>query len=239
MNWMGSERWKTPPIIGYATDSMDHEEAQKVMSRMLEEQNRIWFVTGGLPPNDPENQLERLLADTSYKALDSWYEDFRLLAYATPRALEGIELSDVGATLVGSNTSQITINGYRMPPVVEPGDVVPVEIHYRIEAPNEANLRWFVQLLTGEGYPVALLDTAPDDGYTLFSSLPHQKDLVERAGLMLPADLPAGEFQVIAGLYNPDSPDMERLREPDGADYVQFGTLIVEQPDTTSGETEG
>ena len=131
--------------------------------------------------------------------------------------------------LVGNRTSQVTILGARIPESVDAGDAVPIEIHYRIEGPNEANLRWFVQMLTGDGYPVALLDTAPDDGYTPFSSLSAQEELIERAGLLLPPDLPEGEYVLIAGLYNPDSPEAERLRAPDGADYVQLGTLAVER----------
>lgn len=239
MNWFATDCWKTPPIYGYAVDSMQHEEAQKVMARILEDEGRIWFVTGGLPPNDPENTLERWLADTSYKATDTWYEDYRLLAYATPRALDDVELKKIGIPLVGNQTSQVLINGFRMPKNVQAGDAVPVEIHFNIDGPNDANLRWFVQVLTVTGYPVALLDTAPDDGYTPFSALPYQENLVERAGLLLPDDLPAGNYQVIGGLYNPDSPDGERLHAPDGRDAIQFGTITVESKDDEPGNSQG
>ena len=239
MNWFATDCWKTPPIYGYAVDSMQHEEAHKVMNRLMAEEGRIWFVTGGLPPNDPENTLERWLADTGYKATDTWYEDYRLLAYATPRALDGVEVKEIGVPLVGNQTSQVRINGFRMPQSVQAGDAVPVEIHFNIDGPNDANLRWFVQVLTVNGYPVALLDTAPDDGYTPFSSLPYQENLVERAGLLLPDDLPAGNYQVIGGLYNPDSPDMERLHAPDGSDSIKFGTITVEAVDEKPGNAEG
>lgn len=227
MNWMGSACRHAPPVYGYAPDSLQQEEALAVMARTLDEYERIWFVTGGLPPNDPENTLERWLADTSFKAFDAWYEDFRLLAYATPLAVEDVPLTELNVPLVGNRTSEIIMIGARMPEAADAGDTVPIEIRYRSEAPNEADLRWFVQMLTGEGYPVALLDTGPDDGYTPFSSLPSQEELVERAGLLLPPDLPAGQYNVIAGLYNPDSPELERLRAPDGSDYVELGTLVV------------
>ena len=77
-------------------------------------------------------------------------------------------------------------------------------------------------------FPVALLDTAPDDGYTPFSSLPVQEEQAVRAGLLLPVEMPTGEYQVIAGLYNPDSADAERLRTPDGSDHVLLGTVTVQ-----------
>ena len=143
--------------------------------------------------------------------------------------LQDATRTDLNVPLVGTLTSAITITGGVSRQAVAAGAAVPVEIYYRVEAANEANLRWFVQMLTSDGYPVALLDTAPDDGYTPFSALPVQEELVERAGLLLPAELPVGEYQVIAGLYNPDSPNAERLRAPDGADFVRLGTLSVEQ----------
>jgi hypothetical protein len=228
MNWLGSECKPVPPVLGYATDSLQQPEAQSVMNRTLNQYNRIWFVTGGLPPNDPENLLERWLADTAFKASDDWHDDFRLLVYATPLALEGTERKEMNVPLVGTQTSRVTITGTRMPDTAAVGSVVPVEVNYRLDGTNEANLRWFVQILTMEGFPVALLDTAPDDGYTLFSSLPPQEELTVRAGLLLPTEMPVGEYQVIAGLYNPDSPDAERLRATNGDDHIQLGTVFVE-----------
>ena len=228
MNWMGAECRRAPDVLGFAPDSLEHDEARMLMERAIEENARIWFVTGGLPPNDPDNQLERWLADSAYKASDAWYDDFRLLAYGTPLGLAGVGQTELHVPLVGNRTSQITVTGARMPQFADAGDIVPIEIDYRLAAPNDSDLRWFVQMLTADGFPVALLDTAPNDGYTPFSTLPAQADLVEKAGLMLPEDLPAGDYLVIAGLYNPESADGERLRAPDGADYVQLGTLTVE-----------
>jgi len=228
MNWLGVECRYAPPILGYATDSMEYPEAQQVIARTLDDYELIWFVTGGLPPNDPENTLERWLADHAYKAFDMWYGDFRLLAYATPARLEGVVAREMGTPLVGAQTSEVTVTSVRAPEMVAPGEALPVEIHFRMAAPTAFGLRWFVQLLTLEGFPVALLDTAPDDGYTRFADMPAEEDLVERAGLLLPPDLPAGEYQMIAGLYNPELENAERLRAPDGSDFVHIGRLVVQ-----------
>src|SRR5690606_35013745 len=123
----------------------------------------------------------RWLADRAYKANDSWYDDYRLLDYATPRLLDSAPTSPLNVTVVGSGTSQITLVSARVPTVARAGRVLPVEIKYRLHAGNQYDLRWFVQLLRPEGYPAALLDTAPADGYTPFSTLPANEDLIERA----------------------------------------------------------
>lgn len=227
MNWLGAECRYGIPVLGYATDSLEQPEARQVMERTLKRYNLIWFVTGGLPPNDPENTLERWLSDHAYKAFDTWYGDFRLLAYATPTRLEGVVGRALGTPLVGAQTSEVTVISVRAPETASAGEAIPIEIAYSLAATTEFNLRWFVQLLTLDGFPVALLDTSPDDGYTPFSSLPADEEVVEYAGLLLPSDLPAGEYKMIAGLYNPDLPSAERLRAPDGSDFIHIGRLVV------------
>jgi hypothetical protein len=228
MNWMGNECDTAIPIYGYATNSMEFEEADKALSGVLAGYNRVWFVTGGLPPNDPENSVERWLASHAYKANDIWYDDFRLLDFATPTQLQNAALSPMNIALVGAGTSQITVSAARVSSLSQAGRVLPVEIYYRLGAQVPVDLRWFVQLLRPEGYPVALLDTSPEDGYLPFSALPANTEVVERAGLLLPDNLPAGQYELIAGLYNPALEGAPRLRAPDGGDFVRLGTVVVQ-----------
>jgi hypothetical protein len=228
MNWLGEECAIALPVYGYAPDSMEHPEAAQVLTSVLQRSGRVLFVTGGLPANAPENSVERWLAENAYKANDTWYDDFRLLDYATPRLLENAPLTPLNIMLLGQGTSQINLIAARVPTQAQAGKVLPVEISYRLLDQNTFDLRWFVQLLRPEGYPAALLDTAPADGYSPFSSLPANQELVERAGLLLPDNLPAGEYELIAGLYNPLLPDAPRLRTPDGSDFVRLGAVIVE-----------
>jgi hypothetical protein len=195
---------------------------------VLKEYNRIWFVTGGLRANDPENSVEQWLARNAYKANDAWYEDFRLLDYATPTQLLNSPLTPINMTLVGAGTSQITVSAARVSSLSQPGRVLPVEIYYRLADKNVDDLRWFVQLLRPEGYPVALLDTSPEDGYLPFSALPANTEVVERAGLLLPDNLPSGRYELIAGLYNPAQEGAPRLRAADGSDFVSIGSVVVQ-----------
>jgi hypothetical protein len=228
MNWLGTECAATVPIYGYAPNSMEFAEANMALSRVLQEYNRVWLVTGGLPANDPENTVERWLAANAYKANDTWYDDFRLLDYATATQLKNSALTPLNVTLVGAGTSQITISAAKVSSLSQPGRVLPVEIYYRLAHQNPADLRWFVQLLRPEGYPAALLDSSPDDGYTPFSALPANVELVERAGLLLPDNLPPGRYELIAGLYNPAAEGAPRLRAADGSDFVRIGFVVVQ-----------
>ncbi|MCB0043159.1 MAG: hypothetical protein KDE23_25905, partial [Caldilinea sp.] len=188
------------------------------------------FVTDGVQPNDPDNTVERWLADRAFKATDDWYENMRLLQYATPVRLSGLEAREINTALLGRRAEQITITSVRTPSVAVAGKPIPIELQYRLEAPTDQNLRWFVQLLSGQNIPLAQLDSGPDDNYTTFSSLPARELLTERAGLLVPRNTPEGEYLLIAGLYNPDD-EGARLITIDGPDFVSLGAVRVVKPE--------
>ncbi len=229
MNWMPGECKTDIPAYGYALDSMNRTETAPILERVLAENDRIWFVTDGVQPNDPDNTVERWLADRAFKATDTWYENLRLLQYATPVRLSGIETRAINTALLGRRAEQITITSVRTPSVAVAGKPIPIELQYRLEAPTDQDLRWFVQLLSGQNIPLAQLDSGPDDNYTTFSSRPAREILTERAGLLVPRNTPEGEYLLIAGLYNPND-EGARLITIDGPDFVSLGAVRVVKP---------
>ncbi len=226
MNWMPGECKTDIPIFGYALNSMNFPETGQVLDRLLTERDRIWFVTSGVPANDPDNTLERWLADHAYKAIDLWYDDFRLLQYATGVRLSGVEERPINTALLGRRAEQVTIVSVRAPSIAAVGRPIPIELQYRLEAPTDQNLRWFVQLLSGQNIALAQLDTGPNDNYAQFSELPAREILIERAGVLVPENTPAGDYLLIAGLYNPND-EGSRLITIDGPDFVSLGAVRV------------
>lgn len=226
MNWMPGECKIDIPTFGYALNSMNYPETGQVLNRLLAAHDRIWFVTSGVQPNDPDNTLERWLADHAYKAIDIWYDNYRLLQYATGVRLSGVEERPINKALLGRRAEQITIVSVRAPSIAAVGKPIPIDIQYRLEAPTDQNLRWFVQLLSGQNIPLAQLDTAPNDNYAIFSELPARELLTERAGVLVPENTPEGDYLLIAGLYNPDD-EGARLITIDGPDFVSLGPVRV------------
>jgi hypothetical protein len=226
MNWMASDCLFALPTYGYATDSGKHAETTMVMERLLQQHDRLFFATYGVQPNDLDNTLERWLAANAFKSDDKWYGDYRLLQYATPLRLGGAQEKPINQALLGRQAEQVTIVSARAPSVAPAGEPIPIEISFRLEAPTNQNLRWFVQLLSGQNIPLAQLDTGPDDNYSAFSALPARETLIENAGLLVPANTPQGEYRLIAGLYNPDAAGA-RLVTVGGPDFVELGTVRV------------
>jgi hypothetical protein len=227
MNWLGGQCQEQPPLYGYATDSMQHPETAQVLLRLLQSRERLWMITGGLPANDPENSIERWLVEVAYEADDRWFDDYRLVRYATPlRLLDGVT-NQLDTPLSSATTPSIMVVASHAPTHMPPGAILPVEIAYQLEAPVLTDLHWFVQLLSADGHAVALVDTQPAHGYLSFSTLPVGTLQVERVALQTDATLAPGAYQLIAGLYDPTVEGGKRLQLPNGKDYVELGVIEV------------
>ena len=231
MNWLPTVCRSGLPIYGYAQNAMEHVESAQALNQVLQSAERIWFVTDSLAPNAPENTVERWLAQHAYKAGEQWYADYRLLRYGTPAELAHIANTAQTAKLAQeAGGGQIQFVSQRIPTQARAGAILPLEWTYRLAAPTQADLHWFVQLLSAQEALVAQLDIGPDQGYASFSQLPIDLEQTERLGLDLPSSLLPGPYRLIAGLYDPAAEDAPRLRTPDGADFVQLMQVQVTAP---------
>ncbi len=221
MNWFQSAL----PLYGYAPDSLAHAESKMLLTSVVAEHPRIWFVTAGLPPADPNNSVERWLAAAGYKADDQWYGDFRLVRYATAAHTADFREIPLDTRLKDDGNLIELVNAWAGADA-QSGETFPVEITFRMKETSGANLRWFVQVLNAVGEPVAMTDTASQGGYRSFGDLTLGEEYSERLGLQMPRPLPAGHYQLIAGVYNPDRAGA-RLITPTGEDYVTLAQVTV------------
>jgi hypothetical protein len=213
------------PIYGYATESTPlHPETESVLWRALARHERLWLVTVGLSPADPNNGIEAWLAREAFKADDRWLDDARLAQFVTAPRLEPL---DVRARL-GEN---VRLQGARLSSeTVHPGDTLAVELNWVADgAPGD--LRGFVQLLAADGRLMAQQDGIPGGGYAPSTGWQPGITVADRRGLVLPADLAPGDYTLIAGLYDAATGPRLPVTGPDGAtagNFVRLGTIRVE-----------
>jgi len=227
MNWMGGLCRVAPPLFGYGVQSADEPETLAALTTLLETRERIWLVTGGLPANDPENTIEQWLVSSAYEADDRWFNDYRLVRYATPVRLRNGTTNQLGIPLSRTQFPEVTLLAATAPEAATSTAIVPVAIEYQLDQPIDAELHWFVQLLSTDGYAVALVDTDPANGYATFADLPVGETLVDHVALQLPATVPPGRYRLIGGLYDRSSAQGERLRLPNGRDFVDLGVITI------------
>jgi 4-amino-4-deoxy-L-arabinose transferase-like glycosyltransferase len=141
----------------------------------------------------------------AYRAEDRWFGNLRLVLYGTtvlPPAQQATQMSGVRfgdrIELIGSDLAIQQL---------VPGDVCPLTLFWMAWAPPAENLKVFVHLLGAGGQLIAQRDSEPMSGMQPTSTWKVGEWIVDRHGILLPDDLPAGEYRLIVGLYDPISGD--------------------------------
>lgn len=83
-----------------------------------------------------------------------------------------------------------------------PGDTLPVQLTWQAQRPVRQDLTLFVHLVDGQGNIVAQYDSRPYGGRWPVPAWPVGEAVQEVVGLDLPADLPAGSYQIRLGWYD-------------------------------------
>jgi len=211
------------PVYGYAQEGLPlHAETERVLRRVLSQNECIWFVTAGLHLADESNGIEAWLAEHAFKADDRWFSDFRLLRYGTADELTPLPVTGRFGPAIELVSAAIAPCPFRGGSSIS---VLAVELHWRAHKPVEADLAVFLQLLDAEGRLQAQRDGRPCGGYAPVATWRPGQIIVERQGLLLPCDgstarlssprselaelLPPEEYTLIVGWYEATS--LERL----------------------------
>lgn len=118
-------------------------------------------------------------------------------------------------------------------PTVQPGDSLEMGFQWQAVAAMQQDYNLFVHLLNGDGELVAQLDgeLTADSGLT--SDWPLWGLVIGQYELLIPDDLPAGEYTLVMGHYDVES---GRRLELDGSDQIELGTIAVAEAEPTADE---
>lgn len=116
--------------------------------------------------------------------------------------------------------------GYELPRAeAVPGETLPVTLYYQVQADIRTSYSVFVQLLNAQAQVVAQVDSIPLAGAAPTTTWYPGEILTDPYTLVLPADLPGGNYRLIAGFYNPATG--ERLPVSNGQDFVELHQVTV------------
>ena len=174
------------------------DRVEEFLSPLIKEYDRLFVVTWGDAESDPQRLIESWLAANAYKTDDRWYGRVRLATYGVALlpgepsvALdadfgEGIRLR--GYTLVGDSFA--------------PGDILPVTLFWEARAPISEPYKVTVQLLGDAGAPVAQHDGEPVGGFAPTTIWQSGQVVIDRHGILLPADLHSGDYTLVVAVYH-------------------------------------
>lgn len=199
----------------------------KGLERIVATHEHVWWLPNWLPPT--RSDVERWLMEHGFRVEEHFFsrhagsaEGRRLAHYFFPqRPLRQYALGDVLA-------GEVMLQRVATLDAVSVGAVLPVEVLWRALQTPEANYRVFVQLLDAAGERVAGADGEPALSQRPTSHWHVDEQVADRHALSLPPTLAAGDYQLVVGMYLPDSG--HRLRTQDGADFVLITTVHVTTP---------
>ena len=210
------------PLIGFAQQNPPLPATALPLLADAAAGENAWLVTVGFPPAAANNAGEEWMCGHLYKVSDDWYDDARLVRFDTqPAAMIAVpvnETFEAGVRLVNA--------GFE--PAAAAGQVLPVQLTWQTTLSPAVDWQVFLQLLSDQNQLAAQQDSSPGGGYQPSRTWSPGEDIHDRHGLVLPEDMPAGSYQLVAGLYDPAT--SQRLLTTSGYDFVKLGTVAVQSP---------
>ncbi|HZQ10890.1 MAG TPA: DUF2723 domain-containing protein [Anaerolineae bacterium] len=134
--------------------------------------------------------------------------------------------------LVGDS---IQLLGYKLERTqYRPGDTLPLSLFWNANKTPEASYKVFVHLLDGNGVLRAQQDSIPQRGALPTNRWFPGEYIVDDYRLMLPSDLPSGEYHLVVGMYDETTGarvpllDANGVRQPE--DRVMLSDMIQVRP---------
>jgi hypothetical protein len=176
----------------------DDERLEGNMAEVAGRHHTVWVVSGDSDDDRRSNPaVEGWLRQHAFPVGVEWFGNARITRYSTAAAPLG--LHPLEAAFAGQ--LELVQLAFDEGPV-QPGEVLHVTLSWRALDPLETDYTVFVHL-TDEGERVwAQHDTQPVDGARPTSSWRPGEEIGDNHGLLLPADIPAGEYRIALGLYD-------------------------------------
>ncbi len=225
MNWAHG-RWYT---LGFAPHPppLRPEEARLLTQTTTQATGRLWVLVARMPPAHPELLAERWLSQRAFLLSHQWVGDLRLLSFAPPAAPNtGIRfpLNAVNPQAPGPLAVRV---------VDWPGQTgrwLRVEVRWQSPAQPTVDYTAFVHLLTPDDRYISGIDAPPVNGYLPTTRWSPGQEVVDRKALMVPADLPPGEYFLEVGMYDPASGErVPLLVDGQEANRVLIGPIPIVQ----------
>lgn len=208
-------------MIPLPTTSDESETTQTVLG-LIDNHKRIFAVFYGAAEQDPKGIVENTLSNVAYEISDEWFGDVRLVKYAAPANFEDVEAVD---EIFGES---IHLKSYALnAEAFFAGDLLQLQLEWMTSAPLDKGYKVFVQMLNSDGVLVAQRDSEPAGGLKATNTWEVGETIFDNHALVIPADLPAGDYKLIIGLYDINDA-ASRLAVGEG-DYLELAHLSIQK----------
>ncbi len=182
---------------------------------------RLFVLYWGDSEADPQKVLESWLDAHTYKASEQWYGSVRLVTYAVPSVI-----SDKPTQLSGVRFGDhIVLDGYTLStPLLAPGDILQLDLYWHADAVIADRYKVFVHVLDPNGKITAQTDREPGGGLVPTTIWQPNQTVVDRYGVLIPANTSVGNYSIEIGLYDFNN---TRLKINAGIDALNVAAFVI------------
>jgi 4-amino-4-deoxy-L-arabinose transferase-like glycosyltransferase len=222
------------PLVGqYLEKDLDvyplsgSEPPEEILAEIAAGHNRVFVIYGAGGAGDLDSAGRRWLNEYGHRAWDAWFGPTQLVLYGLSPEPEQPLIRLVKAELGES----LTLFGYLRPfGPAQTGGVLPLTLLWQALEEIDADYKVFVHLVEVEGQLAAQRDSEPVGGSRPTSTWAVGEPIKDRVGLLLPADVPPGLYELVVGMYDPATLERLPVRDADGnvaGDSILLGPVEV------------
>jgi mannosyltransferase len=178
---------------------LDEAQTEADLRQMIEGRKRIFAVLWATDESDPERFVESWLDQHTYKAMDSWYGNVRLVVYAVPaQPAEGGIDHPLDVTL----GDKVRLLGYNLSPTeMMPGDILQLTLFWQAIAPMNERYKVFTHVVDAHGHLVGQRDAEPGGGAKITTIWKEGEQVIDNYGLPILLATPPGDYMIEIGMY--------------------------------------
>lgn len=225
------------PLLGqYGGDSLDvyglpsEGRSDKVLPEITAGRDRIWAIFGEWDADALDQAGRYWLNEQGYRAWDAWFGPTQLVLYGLSTDSGAGALQPVGANL----GDQVTLERYSLSEEAErPGGILKLTLVWQATAEMATDYKVFVHLVDESGLPIAQRDSEPRGGSRPTTTWISGEMVTDRVGLWLPPEMVPGDYELLVGMYDPET--LERLPVLDASgqivdDSISLGSVQLLPP---------
>jgi len=182
----------------------------------------FWFIAD---EGDAGTRAENLAAE-SWLSEHACKVNTQVAGSARVSRFVGMGVAPVQMSAAGVFAEEIALSGARLSRTsVGPGDSLCVELEWFAQQAPSANYTVFIHVVDAQGRLMAQNDQPPQGGFTPTGTWAAGIAVTDKHGVLLPPDLPAGEYAIRVGLYRSD--DLSAVPVTSGEQMLLDATGIV------------
>jgi hypothetical protein len=227
-----------PDLIVLPTlESVDEDALAELLEEAASGHERLVTVFEPGQGEDVRSFVGLWLSEHCFPAFDAWYGAAQVTPYTCAQAPEEAASRDTPEATFGGQISLLSHT-----PVPEPvaaGEILPLTFFWQADTEINKEYKVFIHLIDEGHTVVAQRDSGPVGGWRPTTGWAVGAVVRDNHGLLIPEDVPAGKYELIAGLYDAEGTRLPVVDERGRAMGDSLSLGMVQITASSDSETVG